>query len=65
MHTTLTQIAGDRSADPSDRALAEAMLAILPRLRDLRKDGYGELTAVMVAGKVKRVKLTLTDNVES
>ncbi len=62
--TTLRHMVSDRSLSGEDRELAAGMLAMMPRLKPLLKDGHGRLTAVVVGGKVKRVEATFTDNVE-
>lgn len=65
MHTTLSQIAGDRQADPEDRQLAADMLALMRKLRLLHKEGgYGELLATMTGDTVSLVKAVLTEKVE-
>jgi dsDNA-specific endonuclease/ATPase MutS2 len=58
LETTLKQIAGDRQADPVDRAIAEHILAMLPEIHAIHRKGYGELRVTFIDRVVFQVEET-------
>jgi len=58
VETALKQLAGDRTLDPTDRAIAEHILAMLPEIHNLHRRGYGELHVIFVDRVVFQVEET-------